>query len=96
MIKALFDLRKLWSGTCDNLMMIAMLLMIAMVTRLACFFFPPILEEGEDETKKENIKPHHIAQLYGVMMARMLSKDLSIVNIVVPRIVRLIESRTDR
>ena len=44
-------------------------------------FFHPILEEGEDdESKKKDIKPHHIARLYSVMMARMLSGDPSIVN----------------
>ena len=42
--------------------------------------FHPILEEDEDKIKKKDIKRHHIARLYGVMMARMLSGDPSIVN----------------
>ena len=43
-------------------------------------FFHPILEEGKDKSKRKDIEPHHIALLYGVMMARMLSGDPSIVN----------------
>ena len=43
-------------------------------------FFHPILEEGEDESKRKDIEPHHVARLYGIIMARMLSGDPSIVN----------------
>ena len=43
-------------------------------------FFHPILEEGEDESKRKDIEPHHVARLYGVIMARMLSGDPSISN----------------
>ena len=43
-------------------------------------FFHPILKEGEDESKKTNIKPHHVKQLYGEMMARMLQGDKLIEN----------------
>ena len=43
-------------------------------------YFHPILEEGEDESKKKDIEAHHVAQLYGVIMARMLSGDPSISN----------------
>ena len=38
------------------------------------------MKEGEEGSKKKDIKPHYVAQLYGVMMARMLSGDSSIVN----------------
>ena len=38
------------------------------------------MEEGEDESKRKDIEPHHVARLYGIIMARMLSGDPSIVN----------------
>ena len=41
-------------------------------------FFHPILKEGEDESEKIDIEPHHVKQLYGVMMARMLQGDTSV------------------
>ena len=41
-------------------------------------YFHPILKEGEDESKKVDIQPHHVERLYGVMMARMLQGDASI------------------
>ena len=41
-------------------------------------FFHPILNEGEDKSKKVDIKPHHVERLYGVMMARMLQGNTSI------------------
>jgi len=37
------------------------------------------LDQDEDESKKKDIEEHNIARLYGVMMARMLSRDPSIV-----------------
>ena len=39
-------------------------------------FFRPILNEGEAENKKVDIKPHHVEQLYDVMMARMVQGDI--------------------
>ena len=39
-------------------------------------YFHSILKEGEDESKKIDIKPHHVEQLYGVMMARMLQGNM--------------------
>ena len=41
-------------------------------------FFHSILKEGEDESEKIDIEPHHVKQLYGVMMARMLQGDTSV------------------
>jgi len=41
-------------------------------------FFHPLLNEGEDESKKVDIEPHHVERLYGVMMARMLQGDASV------------------
>ena len=35
-------------------------------------YFHPILKEGEYDNNKNDIKPHHVKQLYGVMMARTL------------------------
>ena len=46
--------------------------------RFVPHFFHPILKEGEDESKKIDIKPHHVERLYGVMMARMLQGDTSV------------------
>ena len=40
-------------------------------------FFHPLLNEGEDESKKVDIEPHHVERLYGVMMARMLQGVLA-------------------
>ena len=40
--------------------------------------FHPILKEGEDESKKIDIEPHYVEQLYGIMMARMLQGDTSV------------------
>ena len=42
-------------------------------------FFHPIMAGGKDKKKKEDIEKHHIAHLYGVMMAQMLSEDSSII-----------------
>ena len=41
-------------------------------------FFRPILNKGEDDNKKVDIKPHHFERLYGVMIAQMLQDDASI------------------
>ena len=41
-------------------------------------YFHPILKEGEDESKKIDIKAHHVKRLYGVMMARMLQGVTSV------------------
>ena len=46
--------------------------------RFVPHFFHPILKEGEDESKKIDIEPHHVERLYGVMMARMLQGDTSV------------------
>ena len=42
-------------------------------------FFHPILNNGVDECKKIDIELHHVKRLYGVMMARMLQDDTSVV-----------------
>ena len=37
-----------------------------------------ILKDGEDESKRIDIEPHRVEQLYGVMMTRMLQGDTSV------------------
>lgn len=41
-------------------------------------YFHPILKDGEDESRKIDIEPHHVERLHGVMMARMLQGDTSV------------------
>tara|TARA_B110001452_G_C14882242_1_gene308404 strand:- start:7 stop:303 length:297 start_codon:yes stop_codon:yes gene_type:complete len=49
--------------------------------RFVSRYFHLILKEGDDDKKKEDIiEPHHIKQLYAVMMARMLQDDTSVKN----------------
>ena len=52
--------------------------------RFVLRFFHSLLNEGEAENKKIDIKPHHVERLYGVMMARILCWNRSI-NYVVSR-----------
>ena len=42
------------------------------------YYFHPILKDGEYESKKIYIEPHHVERLYSVMMARMLQGNTSV------------------